>query len=85
MFSDLAMPVGLHRGDLSVPPCSAIAIGLQPADWAPKTFQPPSGASTRPISTSSVNALSTLVSSSPEAIGMTTWAGMRQPSCSATS
>ena len=85
MLSDLAMPVGLTGVIVSVPACSAVAIGLHPADWAPKTFQPPAGASASPISTSSVNALSTLVSSSPEAIGMTTWAGIRQPSCSATS
>jgi hypothetical protein len=58
---------------------------LHPADCAPNTRQPSAGAWARPISTSSVNALSTLVSSSPEAIGITTWAGIRQPSCSATS
>ena len=85
MFSDFAMPVGFTGTIWSVPLCSAVAIGLQPADCAPNTFQPPSGASTSPISTSSLNALSILVSSSPLAIGMTTWAGIRQPSCSATS
>jgi hypothetical protein len=34
---------------------------------------------------SSPNALSTFVSSEPDAIGTTTCGGMRQPSCSATS
>lgn len=85
MFSDFAMPVGRTGRISSVSSCSATAIGLQPADWAPNTVQPFSGASTRPISTSSENALSTLVSSSPLAIGITTCSGMRQPSCSATS
>ena len=79
------MPVGFTGVMSSAPLRSAVAIGLQPADWAPKTRQPPAGASARPISTSSANALSTLVSSSPEAIGITTCAGIRQPSCSATS
>ncbi len=84
------MPVGF-TGVMTSPPvpsglaCRAVAIGLQPADCAPKTRHPPAGASTRPSSTSSLNALSTLVSSSPQAIGITTWAGIRQPSCSATS
>ena len=85
MLSDFAIPVGRTGVITSVPACRATAIGLHPADCAPNTRHPPAGASARPISTSSLNALSILVSSSPDAIGMTTWAGIRQPSCSATS
>ncbi len=85
MLSDLAMPVGFTGVMSFTPARSAVAMGLQPSDCAPKTFQPLAGADTRPISTSSVNALSTLVNSSPLAIGMTTCSGSRQPSCSATS
>jgi hypothetical protein len=85
MLSDLAMPVGRTGRISSVPPCIATAIGLHPADCAPNTRHPPGGATARPISTSSVNALSILVSSSPLAIGTTICSGNRQPSCSATS
>src|SRR3954454_22013194 len=83
MFSDLAMPVGLTGLPSPHPLSMAVAIGSQRADWAPKTFQPLS--STMPAAVSSRQALSTLVSSEPDAIGMTTWAGIRQPSCSAIS
>ena len=82
MLSDLAMPVGF-TGLTSQPLSNAVAIGSQPADWAPKIVH--SVASTIPAPVSSRNALSTLVSSEPDAIGMTTWAGIRQPSCSAIS
>ena len=83
MFSDLAMPVGFTGLTTSQPLSKAVAIGSQPADWAPKIVH--SVASTMPAAVSSRNALSTLVSSEPDAIGMTTWAGIRQPSCSAIS
>ena len=33
------MPVGLTGMIWSVPLCRAVAMGLQPADWAPKTVQ----------------------------------------------
>src|SRR6059058_907168 len=81
MFSDLAIPVGLTGLTTSQPLSKAVAIGSHPADWAPNTFH--SVSSTIPAATSSRHALSTLVRREPDAIGMTTWAGIRQPSCSA--
>ena len=77
------MPNGFTGLMTSQPLSKAVAIGSQPADWAPKIVH--SVASTMPAAVSSRNALSTLVSSEPEAMGMTTCAGMRQPSCSASS
>ena len=55
----------------------------QPAAWAPNTLY--GVPSTRPSRRAPPNALSTLVSSEPDAIGTTTCSGSRQPSCSATS
>ena len=77
------MPVGFIGRTTSQPFSNAVAIGEHPADWAPNIRQSDDG--TRPAATSSLNALCTLVSSDPDAIGATTWAGNRQPSCSATS
>ena len=51
--------------------------------WAPKIAY--GFGSTRPRLISSVKPLSILVSWAPEATGMTTWSGSRQPSCSAIS
>src|SRR5689334_9902975 len=70
MLSDLAMPVGLTGCTTSQPLVNAVAIGEQPADCAPYTFQSADG--TSPAATSSLNALCTLVSNDPEAIGATT-------------
>ena len=83
MLSDLAMPVGLTGVTTSRPCSNAVAIGEQPADWAPNIRH--DGESTSPAATSSLNALWILVSIEPDAIGATTWPGSRQPSCSATS
>ena len=83
MASDLAIVCGLTGLTASQPFSYAVAIGEQPVAWAPKTLY--GVASTRPSLPSSPNALSTLVSSEPDAIGMITCAGSRQPSCSATS
>jgi len=87
MFSDLAIPVGLTGATTSQPFAKAVTIGEQPADCAPniRTGKPSDAAGTSPAAMSSLNDLCTLVSSEPDAIGATTWGGIRQPNCSATS
>ena len=83
MASDLAMVSGLTGATTSWPALNACATGEQPVAWAPKIRYGLS--STRPSLISSRNPLSTLVSCEPDATGMTTWSGSRQPSCSAIS
>ena len=83
MASDLAIVSGRTGLTVSQPFSYAVAIGEQPVAWAPNTLYVDS--STRSSLVSSRKALSTLVSSDPLAIGMTTCPGSRQPSCSATS
>jgi hypothetical protein len=79
----LAMVSGLTGRIASVPALNAVATGEQPVAWAPKIVYGLS--STSPRVMSSWNALSTLVSCEPDATGITTWSGSRQPSCSAIS
>jgi hypothetical protein len=69
MFSDLAMPVGFTGRDLVGAPCSAVGDRVAAGRLGAETPASRAGASTRPISTSSLNALSTLVSSSPRPSG----------------
>ncbi len=84
MASDLAMVDGLTGRMTSLPSAKAVATGEHPAAWAPeiRTVCPPS---TSPTVASSSKPLATLVSWLPEAMGTTTWSGVCQPSCSATS
>ncbi len=79
----LAMVSGLTGRIASTPPLKAVETGEQPVACAPKILY--GFSSTRPSSMSSRKALSTLVSWEPDATGMTTWSGRRQPSCSAIS
>src|SRR5919107_383966 len=81
--SERAIVDGFTGLTVSQPFSYAVAIGEQPVAWAPYTFH--GEPSTSPSLVSSPKALSTLVSSEPDAIGMTTCSGSRQPSCSATS
>src|SRR6516162_8363096 len=83
MASDLAIVAGRTGRTTSCPAANAADTGAQPVAWAPNTRHGACG--TRPSETSSPNPLSTLTSWAPEAIGTTTWAGSRQPSCSAIS
>src|SRR5664279_1506972 len=43
ILSDLAIPVGRTGSATSAPAANAVAIGAQPADWAPNTFQDEAG------------------------------------------
>jgi hypothetical protein len=83
MASDLAIVSGRTGRMASTPSLKAVATGEQPVACAPKTLYGVS--STRPSAISSWNALCTLVSCEPDATGMTTCSGSRQPSCSAIS
>ena len=83
MASDLAIVDGRTGVMSSLPSRNAVETGEQPVAWAPKTLY--GVPSTSPSRDHSPNALCTLVSSDPLAIGTTTCSGSRQPSCSATS
>src|SRR3954454_9149957 len=83
MASDFAMVDGRTGCTTSWPAAKAAETGEHPVACAPKTLY--AVPSSRSSSDSSRHALSTLVSSAPDATGMTTCPGSRQPSCSAIS
>ena len=86
MASDLAMVFGVFTGFTWSRSSSTMStIGAQPAACAPWMRGLRAGADSRPSFSSSPNALPILVTSEPPAIGTTTCAGSRQPSCSAIS
>lgn len=80
MARDLAIVFGFCGRTTSWPPLYATETGEQPSAWAPKSLYGLS--STRPSLISSWRPLSILVNCEPDAIGMTSWSGSRQPSCS---
>ena len=77
------MVLGFCGTKLSVWFANAVAIGEQPVACAPDMRVV--GSAIRPTLCSSWKPFQILVNSEPEAIGATTRAGERQPSCSATS
>src|SRR3954470_13688065 len=79
--SDLAIVDGRTGCTTSCPALYAADTGEQPVACAPNTLYV--DPSTNPSCDSSRHALSTLVSSAPDATGTTTRSGKRQPSCSA--
>ena len=83
MASDLAIVAGFCGVISGLPFLAAVVMGEQPVAWAPKNRV--FAGSTQPSFCNSPNAFATLVMSEPPAIGMTTFWGSRQPSCSATS
>src|SRR3954451_21206936 len=81
--SDLAIVDGRTGCTTSWPALYAADTGEHPVAWAPNTLY--GDPSTSPSCDSSRQALSTFVSSAPDATGTTTCSGSRQPSCSAIS
>jgi hypothetical protein len=83
MASDFAIVLGFTGLKKSRPDLKAVEMGEQPSACAPLIFVRTS--SMRPTVFISWRPFQILVKREPDAIGMTTWSGVRQPSCSTVS